>query len=241
MTSIIGLIFIASLLGTVTGFGTSTIMMPVLIFYYPTAEALFFVSIIHWFNALWRLIFFRKGFDLKLVMSFGLVGIFAAYFGAKTFFTIDPELIKKIIAGFLFAYAIFLALNPKFKITFSYLTGGLGGLASGFVAGIFGMGGAIRGAVLSAFNLPKEVYLANSALLLMLIDSSRLYGYFSQGLSLENLLGLSYLQLALCVAMSFAGVQAGKMIVDKIPQEKFRIGIAIFLLLIALRLFLDTI
>ncbi|MDA0772814.1 MAG: sulfite exporter TauE/SafE family protein [Cyanobacteria bacterium] len=234
---IFSLIFIASLLGTITGFGTSTIMMPVLMFYYPTAEVLFFVSIIHWFNALWRLILFRKGFDLKLVMSFGLVGMIAAYFGAKTFFVVDEVLIKKSIAVFLFAYAIFLGLNPKFKISFNYFTGALGGALSGFVAGIFGMGGAIRGAFLSAFDLPKAVYLANSALLLMLIDSSRLLTYFNQGLRFDHLLGLSYMDLALCISVSFVGVQAGKMIVDKIPQEKFRIGIAMFLLLIAVKLF----
>lgn len=211
--------------------------MPVLIFYYPTSEVLFFVSIIHWFNAFWRLLAFRKGFDLKLVLSFGLVGIIAAYFGAKTFFVVDEVLIRKSIAVFLFAYAIFLGLNPKFKISFNYFTGALGGVLSGFVAGIFGMGGAIRGAFLSAFDLPKAVYLANSALLLMLIDSSRLATYFNQGLRLEVLLGLSYIELAFCVLISLLGVQAGKMIVDRIPQEKFRIGIAVFLLLIAVKLF----
>ena len=232
------LILIASILGTITGFGTSTIMMPVLMFYYPTAEVLFFVSIIHWFNALWRLILFRKGFDLKLVMSFGLVGMIAAYFGAKTFFIVDEVLIRKSIAGFLFAYAVFLGLNPKFKISFNYFTGSIGGALSGFVAGIFGMGGAIRGAFLSAFNLPKAIYLANSALLLILIDSSRLYSYFQEGLKLDNLLGLSYIDLLVCVLVSFAGVQSGKMIVDKIPQDKFRIGIALFLLVIAVKLFL---
>jgi uncharacterized membrane protein YfcA len=39
--------------------------------------------------------------------------------------------------------------------------------------------------------------------------------------------------------VSFAGVQAGKMIVDKIPQDKFRIGIAVFLLVIAVKLFIS--
>ena len=100
MLLLLGLILLASLLGTITGFGTSTIMMPVLMFYYPTPEVLLFVSIIHWFNALWRLILFRQGFDLKLVMSFGLVGIIAAYYGSQTFFLVDENLIEKIIAGF---------------------------------------------------------------------------------------------------------------------------------------------
>lgn len=232
------LIFTASLLGTITGFGTSTMMMPVLLFFYPTEEVLLFVSLVHWINAAWRLMVFRTGFDLKLVLSFGLVGIVAAYFGAKSFFVVDEVLIEKTIAVFLFAYAVFLWFNPQFKIKFSYWTGSLAGMLSGFVAGIFGMGGAIRGAFLSAFNLEKQVYLANSALLLMLIDTARITTYLNQGLSFENILGLAWWQFALSLFMAMAGVQAGKLVVGKIPQEKFRLGIAIFLLLIAIKLYL---
>lgn len=157
---LIPLVFLASGVGTVTGFGTSTIMMPVLMFFFPTVEVLVFVSIIHWANALWRLILFRKGFDVKLVMSFGLCGIAAAYLGAKSFFMVDEVLMQKFISVFLFLYAAYLLLKPSFEVQYDMPTASAAGAISGFVAGIFGMGGAIRGAFLTAFNLPKDVYLA---------------------------------------------------------------------------------
>lgn len=213
-------------------------MMPVLLFFYPTSEVLLFVSSVHWINALWRLIIFRTGFNLKLVLSFGLSGIVAAYFGAKSFFIVDEVLIEKIIAVFLFAYAIFLWFNPQFTIKFSFMSGSVAGVLSGFVAGIFGMGGAIRGAFLSAFNLEKSVYLANSALLLMLIDTSRMLTYLKQGLSFDNILGLAWWQFIVSLFLAILGVECGKIIVTKIPQEKFRLGIAIFLLLISIKLYL---
>lgn len=233
---IILLIIFASAMGTITGFGTSTIMMPVLMIFFPTSEALLFVSMIHWFNAIWRLIAFRKGFHLKLVLAYGLVGIIAAYFGAKTFFAIDENLVKKVIASFLIFYSFFLYFKPSFQMKFNTFNAMIAGSISGFIAGLIGMGGSIRGAFLSAFNFEKAVYLANAALILVLIDSSRMLTYINQGLSFENLLGLSWLWIGLAIFASFVGVQLGKLGVDKIPQKSFRVFIAIFLLIIGIEL-----
>ena len=234
---IITLIVFASALGTITGFGTSTIMMPVLMMFFPTAEVLLFVSMIHWFNAIWRLIAFRKGFHLKLVLSYGLFGIVAAHFGAKAFFTIDEELVKKLIACFLLFYSFFLYFKPSFQLKFNIFNSAIAGSISGFIAGLIGMGGAIRGAFLSAFNFEKAVYLANAALILVLIDSSRLLTYLNQGLSFNNILGMSNMKIFLAILASFIGVQLGKYAVNKIPQKFFRFIIAIFLFVVALKLF----
>lgn len=234
---IIALIIFASALGTVSGFGTSTIMMPILMMFFPTGEALLFVSMIHWFNAIWRLIAFRKGFHLKLVLSYGLFGIVAAHFGAKTFFAIDEELVKKGIACFLFFYSIFLYFKPSFQLKFNVYNSAMAGTLSGFIAGLIGMGGAIRGAFLSAFKFEKAVYLANAALILVLIDSSRLLTYLNQGMTFNNLLGMSLSMILVSIFASFVGVQIGKIAVNKIPQKFFRFVIAIFLFLVALKLF----
>lgn len=231
------LIAFASTAGTITGFGTSTLMLPVILIFHPLSEALIFVTIIHWFNAVWRLLYFKSGFDLKLILTFGLSGIITAIIGAKIVFLLDEYLLTKIIAVFLLAYSIFLLKNPRFQISFNKRTGIIGGALSGFVAGIFGMGGAIRSAFLAAFNLPKEIYLANSALLLAIIDTSRLLTYFYEKQGVGNLLGISYTSVIICILFSFIGVSFGKKIVDKIPQEQFRIVIAVFLMIVAVKLF----
>ena len=44
------LTFFASIIGTLAGFGTSTIMVPILSLFYPFSLVLFFVGIIHWFE-----------------------------------------------------------------------------------------------------------------------------------------------------------------------------------------------
>lgn len=179
---------------------------------------------------------------MKLILGFGLTGIITAYLGAKTFTLLDPAIITKVIAAFLFFYAIFLFFNPHFQIKYSHLKASVFGAISGFIAGIFGMGGAIRAAFLSAFNLPKEVYLANSALILLLIDTSRLITYFSEKMQFNSILELSsitsWLIMIGYLLISILGVKLGKAIIDKVPQEKFRIAIAVFLGVVAVKLFI---
>lgn len=142
-----------------------------------------------------------------------------------------------MIAVFLLFYSFFLYFKPSFKLKFNIYNSALAGSISGFIAGLIGMGGAIRGAFLSAFNFEKTVYLANAALILVLIDSSRLVTYLNQGLSFNNLLGLSTMEILYAIFASFVGVQIGKVAVNKIPQRFFRVIIAVFLFAIAIKLF----
>lgn len=59
------LTLVASTIGTMTGFGTSTIMIPVLVMFFPPIEVIFLVAIIHWLGDIWKVALFRKGFDFK--------------------------------------------------------------------------------------------------------------------------------------------------------------------------------
>ena len=54
---------IASGVGTLTGFGTSTIMLPVLLFFFPLPVTLLFAGIVHWFGDIWKMLFFRSGIN----------------------------------------------------------------------------------------------------------------------------------------------------------------------------------
>ena len=228
------LCFLASAAGTVTGFGTSTIIMPFIMIFFPVQEALFFVSILHWVTGFTRLLIFRGGFNLKLILSFGLAGMLTSYYGALAAFHIDTMLLTKIVACFLLAYSLFLIFSPQFKIKFTLLSSLSSGLVSGFLAGLFGIGGAIRAAFLSAFDFPKAVYLANSALILVLIDSTRVITYFQQGARIDSI--ASPQLLLLYILVSILGVKFGEWLVGRIPQQQFRYWVAGLLCILGLKL-----
>jgi len=231
--SITILTLIASVVGTITGFGLSTVMIPVLLIFFPPIEAIFLVSIIHWFGNIWKVLLFRKGFDLRLLLLFGITGFFTSYLGAFISLGSNEEILLRIFGVFLFAYALFLIFQTSFKVLASNSTALLGGLLSGFFAGIFGMGGAIRSMFLSAFNLPKEVYIATAGAIGLLIDSTRIVTYFIGGAQLSELL---WWGLPLFITISFIGAKIAQNIVDKIPQDRFRMVIALFLLIIGIKL-----
>jgi uncharacterized protein len=52
------LTLLASTVGTMTGFGTSTIMVPVLASFLALPQVLLLVGVIHWFGNLWKMLLF---------------------------------------------------------------------------------------------------------------------------------------------------------------------------------------
>jgi len=232
---IILLVIIASGVGTMTGFGTSTIMVPVMLLFYPVPQTLFFVGIIHFFGNVWKLLLFRKGVRWRLILSFGIPGIAATYLGASLVFSVSQTVLSRVLGGFLILYVVYLFAKSSFKVRPSLLYGACGGALSGFLAGVFGIGGAVRGMFLTAFDLPKAVYIATAGSIALFIDATRLTTYFTQGARLEKLLlyGLPWF-----IPASFLGAAVAKRIVDRIPQQHFRKIVAVFLLLMGIKLFL---
>jgi uncharacterized membrane protein YfcA len=232
---ILFLVIIASGIGTMTGFGTSTIMVPVMLLFYPVPQTLFFVGIIHFFGNVWKLLLFRKGVRWRLILSFGVPGIVATYLGASLVFNISAIVLSKILGCFLILYVVYLLAKSSFKVKPNLIFGACGGALSGFLAGVFGIGGAVRGLFLTAFDLPKAVYIATAGSIALFIDATRLTTYFKNGARLPTLLLYG---LPLFIPASFLGAASARRIVDKIPQEHFRKIIAVFLLLVGIKLLL---
>lgn len=234
--SILLLTLLAAFFGTTTGFGTSTIMVSVLAIWFPLPEVLLFVGVIHWFGDIWKIYFFKKGINWKLILLFGIPGILASYLGAYLPISLEPNMLKKFLAIFLLLYTILIFYKPHWKISDSNRNALLGGSLSGFFAGIFGIGGAIRGAFLNAYNLPKSIYIFTSGMIGLFIDTSRLAGYYQSGTKLNN---LDFSLLYLAIPVSLLGAYFAKRIVDKISQRHFRYVVGFGLLIIAMLLLVN--
>src|SRR3989344_1146372 len=231
---LIGLLtFVASFFGSLAGFGSSTIMLPVLIFFLPYSIALLFVGIIHFFDDVWEIILFRQGVNWRLLLAFGIPGVIASFLGARLAI-VEPQAILLRLLGLLLLFYVYLIIaKPKFKIPDNTKSAGLGGTLSGLIAGTFGIGGPVRSTFLSAFNLPKETYLFTSGAIAIFIDPARLATYILGGTKLS---GILFWGLFIFVPITFIGSRVAKMFVDKIPQKKFRNVIAVFLFLAGLKL-----
>lgn len=228
------LTFIASVVGTITGFGVSTLMIPLLVSWFPLAETLLFVGVIHLVTDIWKLLFFHAGIRWRVLLFFGGAGIFASYLGAllSVQAAVQP-LFMRILGGFVVGYAVFLIVRPLFSLVPTVSTMMQGGMLSGFLAGLFGMGGALRSLFLLSFNFEKTVYLATDGAIALVVDLARLWTYVGQGAALEQPLLQS---LVVCIPLSFLGAKGGEWAVRVVSQKQFRLIVASFLLLIGIKL-----
>jgi uncharacterized membrane protein YfcA len=223
----------ASAIGTATGFGTSTVMIPVMVLFVPVPIALLFVGIIHLCGDIWKVVLFKRGLDWKLILGFGLSGIVASYLGASLSLHAEVLPLKRILGTFLILYVLYLFVVREWALPKTNGTAVCGGLLSGLFAGFFGVGGAVRGAFLLAFDLPKEVYICTSGLIALFIDVTRVSRYIWGGTRLEQELLFA---LILSIPVSFAGAYMAKRFLDSLPQKFFRIFVGVFLALIGVKL-----
>ena len=227
------LTLIASFVGTISGFGLSTVMLPVIVLYFPLPIALLFVGIIHAFSDLWKIILFKHAFDKKIILMFGIPGIIASLIGAKIVLTTPQTILLQFFGLILIAYVLIITFNSRFRLPHTPFYSGLGGVTSGFLAGVFGMGGAARSVFLTAFNFPKDVYIFATGAIGLIIDSGRLFAYYFGGVKLEEQLVYG---LIIFIPVSFIGAEIAKKFVDKVPQKLFRNVVALFLFLVGIKL-----
>jgi len=231
------LTLVASAIGTATGFGTSTVMIPVMVLFVPLPVALLFVGLIHLAGDVWKVLLFKRGIDRRLILGFGLSGIAASFLGASLSMHAEGLPLKRILGIFLILYAVFLSLKRRWALPKTNTTAVCGGLLSGLFAGIFGVGGSVRAAFLMAFNLPKEVYIFTSGLIALFIDVTRISRYIWAGTKLQESLLLAVI---LGIPISFAAAYVTKRFLDRFPQKFFRVFVAVFLALVGVKLLIWT-
>jgi uncharacterized membrane protein YfcA len=219
--------FGAAVAATIAGFGSSILLIPVAILFMDIKTAIFVVAVFHLFNNVFKVRLFRKSIDFRLFLLFGIPSILMAFSGAILISVVPLERIKIVLGIFLILYAVYSFIKPEFGLKESKPTAVIGGSLSGFLAGLIGMGGALRGAFLTAFNLPKEIYVATSAVIAVVIDTTRIPTY----LLTKTVQDDSYYVLLpfLCV-MAYLGVRTGKVLLQRINQDTFRriVSLALF-------------
>ncbi len=227
------LTLLASCIGTITWFGLSTIMIPLVIFFMPPVEAIFLVAIVHWFGDLWKVLLFREGRSTRLIVLFGGIGIIVGYCGARLSLDIPLDPMLRLLGGFLLLYAVFLFWMPHFRVPATTTSALVGGSISWFCAGVFGIWGPLRALFLNAFGLPKSVYIATAGAIGIVVDSVRIITYAMDGVTLTTVHRRS---LLLLIPTSFAGARFAKRMVNNIPQQTFRLIVVTFLGIIGVKL-----
>jgi uncharacterized membrane protein YfcA len=115
-------------------------------------------------------------------------------------------------------FSVFFFLNPGFTINPSIKNSVFGGSLAGFLAGFIGTGGAIRGLVLTSFNLERNLFVGTSAAIDFGVDLSRTIIYLDN----QYLEKSMWIYIPALILASILGSYLGKIILVKISQESFR-------------------
>jgi len=220
---------IAEVVATMAGFGSSTLLMPVALLFFDFSTALLLVGVFHVAGSASRAVFFRHGLERRILVAFGLPSLVLTFLGAMLVPSTPEALLKGLLGVFLVAYAA-ISLWHRLQIRPTLPAMAAGGAVSGFLAGLIGTGGALRGAFLSAFQLPRDQYLANAAAIAFAVDLTRLPVYFGQGFSKS----VPWTYYLLLVGIAWTGSFIGRKLVTRVPQERFRQVVFALLLLVGL-------
>jgi uncharacterized protein len=144
--------FISEIISTLVGFGSSTILLPFTLLFLDFQTALVLVAFLHLFGSIGRIGFFRHALDKNLIIKFGIPSVILTITGALLVSHISQDILKAILGIFLIIYALYSLWKENFSVPPSTTNTIIGGGLSGFLAGLIGTGGALRGAFLTKKN-----------------------------------------------------------------------------------------
>ena len=211
------LALLAEIVGTISGFGSSILFVPLASYFIDFKLVLGITAVFHVFSNLSKIFLFQKGIDKNIAIKLGIPAVLFVILGAYRTSVIPLEEIELSMNLIILALTILLVSGAGKKIKQSNFNLYMGGILSGFLAGLIGTGGAIRGITLAAFGLEKDVFIATSALIDLGVDSSRTVVYILQGyFTKEHIILLPFL-----ILIAIVGSYLGKKILAYLPEKYF--------------------
>jgi uncharacterized membrane protein YfcA len=224
------LALLAEILGTIGGFGSSLFFIPIASYFLDFHSVLGITALFHVSSNLVKIAFFRKGFNARLVLSIGIPAVAFVIAGALLSKYIETRLLEIGLAIFLIGTSITLLTFKQITVKPNLPNSIGGGVFSGFIAGLLGTGGVIRGITLAAYNLRMDVFIATSAIIDLAIDASRSIVYYYNGYIGKDILYL----VPILLLVSIAGTFIGKKILNHISEQQFKSFVLILALLTGL-------
>jgi uncharacterized protein len=224
------LAFICEVIGTIGGFGSSVFFVPMAQFFFNAHLVLAITGVFHVFSNISKIWMFKSNIDKKLSLLMGIPSIIFVIIGAFLITKVGLKYDNFILGLFLIIFSLIFIVYPKLSVKATNTNAVFGGGLAGFLAGFVGTGGAVRGAVLAAFNLEKNIFVGTSAAIDMGVDISRSLIYLGNGFLEKQY----YIYIPFLLIVSFIGSYLGKLLLSTISQEQFKNIVLYMILLIGI-------
>lgn len=212
------LALLAEIIGTVSGFGSSLLFVPIASYFFDFHSVLGITALFHLSSNISKIYLFKSGIDWKLVLKIGIPAVVFVSLGAYLSKFVTTTYLEIGLAIFLIAVSLLFLILKNITLKPNLFNALAGGSISGFVAGLVGTGGAVRGITLAAFSLEKNTFIATSALIDFFIDASRSVVYFNNGYMHKHDLFL----VPILLVVSIVGTLVGKKILNYVSEQNFK-------------------
>lgn len=243
---------LASCLTLFSGFGLGTLLMPVVVIFFPLDVAIAMTAMVHFANNIFKLGLLGLNADRGVIIRFGIPAIIAALLGALLLgqlshlaplheytlggatYAVMPV---KLVVGVIIIAFVALELSPSFAtLSFDRRFLPLGGCVSGFFGGLSGHQGAFRSMFLIKAGIGKEQFIATGVVLAVLVDITRMLVYGWGATTTPN--NVDWLAVGVATAFAFAGAFIGARLVKKLTITAIQRTVSVLLVVVGIGLIL---
>lgn len=211
--------FLAGLVQGVSGFGSGTVQMMFLPWFFPLNEAAGIGGVVS--CTLTAVLFFRyrKFVKLRKVVMPIILYAFGSYCSISFSTMVDQALMKRVMGAFLILLSIYFLFVRKTKMErVGFVTAAVFSVLSGISDGLFGIGGPLMVILFLARSESKEEYLGNTqALFFVTLVINCLLRVYK---GILTTLHIPYILLG--IALIWAGGFVASRIADRIDGERLR-------------------
>ncbi len=216
---VLGVGLIAGTVGGIVGFGSSIMLMPVLVVAFGPRQAVPIMAVAAIMTNLSRIVVWWRDVDWRACAAYSITGAPAAVLGARTLLVLPPGIVEVTLGAFFIAMVPLrhLIAAHDFRLNLWHLAAI--GLVVGFITGIVATTGPLTVPVFLAYGLVKGAFLATEA-------AGSLAIYITKSITFRTLGALPFdaLMRGLITGSSLmAGTLFAKRVVVKLPAERFRV------------------
>ncbi|MBY0427575.1 MAG: sulfite exporter TauE/SafE family protein [Cytophagales bacterium] len=217
--------YVAATISGVAGFGGGIILLPIISSLVGIKYAVPILTVAQIFGNFSRVYFGFKEIDWKPVMYYMCGSIPASILGALFFVDVDAHLLGKVVGLVLIIIVIVrrLGYEPE-NLSNQWLI--LGGIISGFLSSVTGIGGPVAAMLLLNYGLVGTCFVATEATTAVINHLIKIVIYSKYQLITWN--GLAH-GCFLGIAM-IAGSWTGKKIIERISKKTFILFVELLLL-----------
>jgi hypothetical protein len=227
---LIGTALLAALIGSVTGGGVTIILLPVLVFHFGIQVAMPIVTLALFAAGASRVAVYRRDIDLPVVLWFTLGSLPLTCVGTYLFTIAAPDLLTRVLGGFLIGAVICPRLFTKPLSGFATAWFLPIGAAFGFLTGITAAVATVLAPFFLGYGLRKGAYVGTLGLNVFIIQIVKLAVFGSRDFLHPPVL----LYGALLVPFMIGGTVLGKQLLERVSEPLFVIMIEVIMMLAGL-------